>query len=156
MKALTLWQPWASLVAFEEKKVETRIWETKYRGLLAIHAAAKGPQWGLGESQWERDFRLFLADVESRNNWTKGHYWPNGSKAVGAVLCIVELVSIQETTEIADELSAQEYTFGNYQEGRYAWHLKLVERFKEPIPAKGNRLLWNWDAPESVKQRGLA
>jgi hypothetical protein len=41
MKALTLWQPWASLLACGAKKYETRSWATSYRGLIAIHAAAK-------------------------------------------------------------------------------------------------------------------
>ncbi len=41
MKAITLWQPWASLIAIGAKKIETRSWATKYRGPLAIHAAIK-------------------------------------------------------------------------------------------------------------------
>lgn len=40
VKTLTLLQPWASLVACGAKKIETRSWATKYRGPLAIHAAA--------------------------------------------------------------------------------------------------------------------
>lgn len=40
MKALTLWQPWASLVALGVKTIETRSWSTGYRGPLAIHAAS--------------------------------------------------------------------------------------------------------------------
>lgn len=43
MKALTLWQPWASLVALGVKTIETRSWSTSYRGPLAIHAAKKRP-----------------------------------------------------------------------------------------------------------------
>lgn len=43
MKALTLRQPWASLVALGVKTIETRSWSTKYRGPLAIHAGAKRP-----------------------------------------------------------------------------------------------------------------
>lgn len=39
--ALTLWQPWASLVAWEEKRIETRSWSTSYRGPLVIHAAKR-------------------------------------------------------------------------------------------------------------------
>ena len=38
MKALTLWQPWASLVG-PAKTIETRGWYTNYRGPIAIHAA---------------------------------------------------------------------------------------------------------------------
>ncbi len=40
MKALSLHQPWASLIAIGAKRVETRHWTTSYRGPLAIHAAA--------------------------------------------------------------------------------------------------------------------
>lgn len=40
MKAITIWQPWASLIACGVKQYETRSWPTKYRGPIAIHAAA--------------------------------------------------------------------------------------------------------------------
>lgn len=39
MKAITLWQPWASLLACGAKHYETRSWPTNYRGPIAIHAA---------------------------------------------------------------------------------------------------------------------
>lgn len=39
MTALSLWQPWASLIAHGAKTIETRGWATHYRGPLAIHAA---------------------------------------------------------------------------------------------------------------------
>lgn len=41
MKALTLHQPWASLLAAGHKTIETRSWSTPYRGPIAIHASAK-------------------------------------------------------------------------------------------------------------------
>ena len=41
MKAITLWQPWASLIAVGAKTIETRGWATNYRGPLAIHAAKR-------------------------------------------------------------------------------------------------------------------
>ena len=39
MKTLSLIQPWASLIALGEKRIETRSWGTRYRGPLAIHAS---------------------------------------------------------------------------------------------------------------------
>lgn len=36
--ALTVLQPWASLIALDEKQFETRSWSTPYRGTLVIHA----------------------------------------------------------------------------------------------------------------------
>jgi hypothetical protein len=41
MKAITVWQPWAALLACCAKKYETRSWATNYRGPIAIHAAKK-------------------------------------------------------------------------------------------------------------------
>lgn len=41
MKAITLYQPWATLIAIGAKTVETRSWSTTYRGPLAIHAAKR-------------------------------------------------------------------------------------------------------------------
>lgn len=43
MKALSLTQPWATLVATGAKQIETRSWSTKYRGPLYIHAAKGFP-----------------------------------------------------------------------------------------------------------------
>jgi len=43
LKALTVWQPWASLLAGGQKKFETRSWATKYRGPIAIHAGLGRP-----------------------------------------------------------------------------------------------------------------
>lgn len=40
MKALTIRQPWASLIAHGVKTIETRSWRTHYRGPIAIHAGA--------------------------------------------------------------------------------------------------------------------
>lgn len=46
MRALTLHQPWASLVAAGVKQIETRSWSTSYRGPLAIHAGKKRIHFG--------------------------------------------------------------------------------------------------------------
>ncbi len=43
MKALSLHQPWASLIAEGVKTIETRSRATRYRGPLAIHAAKHRP-----------------------------------------------------------------------------------------------------------------
>lgn len=46
---LSLWQPWASLMALGIKSIETRSWSTSYRGRLAIAATASVPSsLGLG------------------------------------------------------------------------------------------------------------
>ena len=42
MKALSIKQPWASLIAHGIKDIENRTWKTKFRGKIYIHACAKG------------------------------------------------------------------------------------------------------------------
>ena len=37
-KCLTLWQPWADLVIFGDKRVENRTWSTGYIGPMLVHA----------------------------------------------------------------------------------------------------------------------
>lgn len=39
MRALSIRQPWASLIVAGIKDIENRTWRTKYRGPLLIHAA---------------------------------------------------------------------------------------------------------------------
>ena len=41
MKVLTVWQPWAQLLAAGYKHNETRSWRTNYRGEILIHASKK-------------------------------------------------------------------------------------------------------------------
>lgn len=150
MKALTLWQPWASLVAIGQKSVETRCWSTKYRGELAIHSAANIPPKMLGESRNRPEFRDRLADIfNARRDCDErsGFHVDDAIRQLpyGKVLCIMRLVDVQETGSMdCCELPEAERIFGNYEPGRYAWFLEMVERFETPIPAKGNRMLWNW------------
>ncbi len=44
IKVLSILQPWASLCVLGHKKIETRSWNTKYRGELYIHASKKWTQ----------------------------------------------------------------------------------------------------------------
>jgi hypothetical protein len=41
MRALTIRQPWASLIVRGDKDVENRSWTTRYRGVFAIHAGQR-------------------------------------------------------------------------------------------------------------------
>ena len=67
MKAITLWQPWATLVATGLKEYETRSWappEDLIGRRLAIHAAKRTPR------QPVEDFiRNLLDDANDMLNW---------------------------------------------------------------------------------------
>lgn len=105
MKALTLWQPWATLVAMEVKKIETRCWSTKYRGEIAIHSAVKPQAKYLGISSATETFRDELADVFSvrRDRDQRGGKHVDDilkNLPYGKILCVVRLVGIEETINV--------------------------------------------------------
>lgn len=43
MKAISIRQPWAWLIVNGYKDIENRTWDTKYRGMVLIHAAKTKP-----------------------------------------------------------------------------------------------------------------
>src|SRR6267154_1758716 len=112
MKALTLWQPWASMIAFGEKRIETRCWSTKHRGLLAIHAAAKLPPNWLGSSRHSEIFNNELADV--LNVKRDAVSMAVRKLPYASVLCIVKIVDIECTSHVREILCQREQIFGNY------------------------------------------
>lgn len=141
MKALTLIQPWATLVAIGAKHFETRSWSTRYRGRLAITAAAGFPV----KYRWLCDEEWFQAALIE-----EGYAGP-AKLPRGAVLCTCELVAVHSTEMIRDQLTVQERAFGDYSDGRFAWELREVRILPEPIPCKGNRQLWEWDGGPSPR-----
>ncbi|WP_320939058.1 hypothetical protein [Lysinibacillus capsici] len=47
--------------------------------------------------------------------------------------------------EFGKKLEGDELYFGDFMDGRYAWELKTMKVLLEPVPAKGQLSLWNWD-----------
>lgn len=133
MKAISLHQPWATLVAFGEKQYETRSWKPNHRGLLAIHASKRFD--AIQEN-------LCLESPFRESLWQAG-YRQQRSLPLGAVLCVVKLIDIVPTGQVLDHLPQKELTFGNYGPGRYAWKLELVKRFTTPIPMAGMQSLFD-------------
>jgi hypothetical protein len=64
MKALSIKQPWASLIAHGIKDIENRTWKTKYRGKIYIHACQNLPKdhWGLLNPLQYRKAMDFIID----------------------------------------------------------------------------------------------
>ena len=115
MKALTVRQPWASLIMAGVKDVECRSWNTSYRGELVIHA-------GLAT---DRDAAAFVLSI--------GAELPEDLPA-GAILGTVRLVDV-----VTDSDSPWA------EAGKFHWILADPEPWTEPVPAKGRLGLWNCD-----------
>jgi hypothetical protein len=141
MKALTLMQPWASLVAIGAKRLETRSWQTRHRGKLAIHAAKNFPS-NARHLCHQEPFRTVLAQAGI-----------SGSDQLprGVVLATCELVMIVRGGRPAAlavaallPISPHELWFGDFSPGRYAWVLDDVEPLAAPVRARGALGLWEW------------
>ncbi len=135
MKALTIQQPSASLVADGEKPVENRSWRTSYRGALAIHA-------GLGTRYLTRQELL--------------------EYPTGVIVATCRLIGVMDVALFAECLrtptghyclrhngwdiaDVRKWLAHKYTEGPYAWVLSDVKKLDEPIPATGKRGLWDWE-----------
>ena len=152
MKAITLTQPWATLVAIKAKRIDTRSWSTRYRGPLAIDAAK-----GYTNEAMRLAFVEPFKTVLNNAGYKLFSLLPRG-----AVIATCELVSVglilrmppieilnwkwrgPDETEYCYEVDDQERFFGDYSHGRYAWMLHNVQLLPEPIPSKGALGLWEW------------
>lgn len=125
MKALTISQPYANLIARGDKFVENRTWETLYRGTLAIHAG-KGTQ--------------YLTKKELVSYTT------------GCIVAVADLAAcVHRSQSRSRELTDKEYQDvkrHKHYEGPYGWVLMNVQSLNNPVPCLGAQGLW--DVPAEV------
>jgi hypothetical protein len=147
MKCLSLWQPWASLMAAGLKRYETRHWQTSYRGPIAIHAARKvAPEarsfgedlaYASGE-EIRRALDALPCDIDDRCWITLGQSaWP-----AGVVLATGVLVDCIPTERLLN-VTAREEEFGNFADGRFAWQIDQMKPLTPPPILKGQQGLFD-------------
>lgn len=145
MKAITLTQPWATLVAVGAKRFETRSWNTNYVGPLAIHAAKGYPKWARELVNENPFIGRALAPF--------GYYSHNLPTGVVVATCFLNSTIPTLAAPIAFGLSDEEISFGDYGPDRWAWELRDARRIIE-VPARGALGLWNWEpAPAGGEAR---
>lgn len=148
MKAISLWQPWASAVARGAKRIETRSWATNYRGRIAIHAS-------------KRYIKTELLNLLSHWHWCGalnismglgGDVLMDGDLPLGALIATADLVDCRPVSELtilevferrrspdcgSDLYAWTEWDLGDYALGRFAWMLDNIRLLPEPIPYRG-------------------
>lgn len=127
MKAITLKQPWASLVAYGIKKYEFRTWKTNYRGKLLIHAGA-----GIDKDEMKKYVDLGIDFPKSK------------------IIAIVDLV---DCCILDDELNKKillenNIAYGNKFRTGYAWKLDNIKMININKKINGQLGLWNYDYEE--------
>lgn len=136
MKALSLIQPWASLVAAGAKRWETRSWSTKYRGPLAIHASGKV------DRQAVEALRAVCSHHGIGVDWE--------GMPLGAIIAVADLSSCIEITA-GNAPPMPELAFGDYAPGRFKWGLVSIRPLDSPAKCGGALGLWNPPDPAGLR-----
>lgn len=126
MKALTIKQPWATLIMQGDKRFEFRSWQTKYRGDLLIHAGK-----GIDKEAMKRLEKYLPVKL------------PYG-KILGKVKLVDCIKMSPEFKELLLKENSDIYTKSSFQEN-YGWQVSYVEVFENPIDAKGHLSLWEYN-----------
>jgi hypothetical protein len=139
---ISLLQPWATLLVTKHpmhlwavKQWETRSWATKHRGFILIHASKK--------------FSVEQQELCSADPFNK--YLPE-SLPLGGIIGSVFIDRIIETElwkdkhDFAREYS-DEFRFGNFSDGRYAWKCSEPVAFSKEniISCNGALSVWEYD-----------
>lgn len=129
MRAISLWQPWASLWCSPRKVHETRHWPTAHRGWLAVHAAKR----------FEKDFPIGepIYDVLVAEF---GLCW-DLDLPTGSIIGIVKIVACRPTVTLFKDaaVSDDDRACGDFSEGRFAWERNEFCLLPKPIPYRGQQ-----------------
>lgn len=113
IRAISVFEPYATAIAWELKKYETRAHPTGVRGELLICAGAKkghGP--------------LNVIDPSDLHH--------------GHAVCVVDLFDCKPV-EAVRPVDATERLLGNFAAGRFAWCMRNVRPLRMPVPVKGSQ-----------------
>jgi hypothetical protein len=135
MKVLTIWQPWAWLIARGRKHVENRGINTDYRGPLIIHVG----------KHWEPEVvARQLEDLLEQGLISEAPTLKELEKQLGLIIAKTEITGCRKVEEAdADPWAVP---------GGYAWELGAVE-LVEPIEFRGRQGLI--DLPPGIEVRAL-
>jgi hypothetical protein len=133
VKAISLWQPWASLWCSKRKVHETRHWRCSHRGWLLVHAAKR----------FETDFGLndrlrLILDDEFGRHWAR-------DLPTGALIGRVNVVDCLPTQALRGDAAASDddRDCGDFAPGRFAWKRDEFRLFDQPIRYRGAQGFFN-------------
>lgn len=130
MKALTIIQPFAELIATGEKRVENREWYTPYRGPIAIHAGKAKQYEGRPVEAIANSYGLKASAL-----------------AYGAIIATAEITDclhVQQINRLPKTSPLYWLMDHEHAHGTYCWVLANVKRLEQPVPCRGALGLWEW------------
>ena len=150
MKALTLYQPYATAMALGVKRIETRSRPISYRGTVVIHSAL------MRTREMERGFASWLHDhPDDRAAFSAAGYRFFAELPFGQTLAVADLVDVVPVETFIDgghrtpggeliTLTPTEVNWGDYTPGRFAWIFANLRRLDRPRHVSGAQGLWEY------------
>lgn len=128
MKAITIKQPWASLIVSGLKDIENRTWKTNFRGRVLIHAGMKADNhWSASVPVCDKVDKFLREISKGGTDWSNYHF--------GAIIGSVEIVDC-----------VQNHPSMWAEKGVWNWVLANPVMFTEPITGvKGKLSFWEYD-----------
>lgn len=120
--ALSVQQPWASLICSGIKDIENRTWQTDYRGRLYIVASRKNAASRLEKGEFPEIWSTAIKDLQERGQFPDYSELPQS-----AVIGYVDVVDC--TGEKVDSI----WSMGTLQEGNINWILRNAHTFEKPL-----------------------
>ncbi len=135
MKAITLLQPYAQLIAVGVTPYHALTWEDEYRGPVAIHASTVKSTQGEQIAQ-EREFYDAL----------KSHKVSYDQLPFGKVIATAELVAVHHAPYLVHHISRlhRKLLAGRPHTHRYIFEFGNLKLIKEPSAHKDGKELWEW------------
>ncbi len=158
MKAISIWQPWASAIASGAKRIETRGWPTAYRGPILIHAAKERNREGLERAERSVMWRSVLAwDLDDKRSAEE--FLPFGS-----IIAMCDLVDCRKTNAFSEYdlmqprrregfgIAWDEEILGDFSDGRYGFKFENLWVFNKPVAWRGRQRIFNIEVDEVIKE----
>lgn len=138
MKALTIWQPWASLIVEGFKPFEFRGWKPPPSIIgqrIVLHAAVRPMKAGELAGIME-----YVMNEYGREDGIK----PDAYSLLEAVFR--RTVELPMASGLGTAVLGAPVFTGHDEDGgeRYAWPMQQVEKWAKPIPARGAQGFWDW------------
>lgn len=151
MKALTIWQPWASLIAAGAKPYEWRGWCAPLSIVgqrIAIHAGARPVQKPeiaqLLHQIWTNPVESSLIVKIALPLLDRWHTSP-GALPLSTVLCTAVLGTPITAATWAEQHATDGFDSNRIDHSKWAWPLTDLETLDPFEPATGKQGFWEWN-----------
>ncbi|MCU1330695.1 MAG: 2-oxoglutarate dehydrogenase [Bryobacterales bacterium] len=136
MRAISISEPAATLIAVGEQRFKVRSWRPEFRGPLAIHVSSRYPR----RLQWRS------SQIEACRRLQRHGIWVPSvelMRTLGMVIAIVDFVGAYRCEDVDQHCGIRpgspDYELDTYEAGRFAWKFENPRRLQRPERFPGTK-----------------